>query len=128
MTGAVQHVSIWKVGVYLLDISKYSLLNRPGDVSLSAEDRPPIVKSSTRTVPPLALPEPPPAERVDFPPPPLDAHQDTIGTETAAETYQEEQEEPRGSWLGGEQALKFLLAGGIAGAGELNPPPRLAFK
>ncbi|KDN48111.1 hypothetical protein RSAG8_03127, partial [Rhizoctonia solani AG-8 WAC10335] len=93
-------------------------VNMEGDVSLSAEDRPPVVKPQVRsTVQALSLPEPPLVERVDFPPSSLDTHQEQGQVDnTAAE--QEEQEQPRENWLGGEQAVKFLLAGGIAGAGE----------
>ncbi|CAE6419207.1 unnamed protein product [Rhizoctonia solani] len=90
-------------------------VNMEGDVSLSAEDRPSVVKSQPRsTVQALSLPEPPSAERVDFPPSSLDTHQEQGLTENGAE--QEQKEQPQESWLGGEQAVKFLLAGGIAGA------------
>ncbi len=33
----------------------------------------------------------------------------------------EEDEEPHHSWLGGSMAAKFLLAGGVAGAGKCFP-------
>ncbi|KAJ1308481.1 hypothetical protein OPQ81_004185 [Rhizoctonia solani] len=91
-------------------------VNMEGDVSLSAEDRPPVVKSQARsTVQALNLPEPPPVERVDFPPSSLDTHQEQSVVETT-EAEQDQTEQPRDNWLGGEQAMKFLLAGGIAGA------------
>ncbi|KAH7343961.1 mitochondrial carrier [Rhizoctonia solani] len=64
-------------------------VNMEGDVSLSAEDRPPVVKSQARSTEQSSMEN---------------------GTE------QEQKEQPRESWLGGEQAVKFLLAGGIAGA------------
>ncbi|KAL5637076.1 hypothetical protein ACGC1H_000897 [Rhizoctonia solani] len=106
----------YKVKKFLGDDGRGAVrVNMEGDVSLSAEDRPPIVKSQARsTVQTLSLPEPPPVERVDFPPPPLDTHQEQ-GVVTT-ETEQEQQEQPRENWLGGEQAMKFLLAGGVAGA------------
>lgn len=91
-------------------------VNMEGDVSLSAEDRPPVVKSQARsTTQVLKLPEPPSAERVDFPPPSLDTHQEQTLIENQ-EAEKEKKEQPRENWLGGEQAVKFLLAGGIAGA------------
>ncbi|KAF8759839.1 mitochondrial carrier family [Rhizoctonia solani] len=91
-------------------------VNMEGDVSLSAEDRPPPIKSQARhTAQGLSLPEPPSTERVDFPPPSLDAHQEQDSTQSLT-AEREQQEQSRESWLGGEQAIKFLLAGGIAGA------------
>ena len=72
----------------------------------------------------VALPEPPPVERVDFPP---SLSQDTH--EEAKHPKQDEEELQEGqtvkvqeSWLGGGQALKFLLAGGVAGASKLMSP------
>ncbi|CAE6494361.1 unnamed protein product [Rhizoctonia solani] len=89
-------------------------VNMEGDVSLSAEDRPPVVKSQARpTVQALSLPQPPPVERVDFPEPSLDTHKESNDSKDAE---QEQQEKTRDNWLGGEQAMKFLLAGGVAGA------------
>ncbi|ELU37788.1 carrier protein [Rhizoctonia solani AG-1 IA] len=84
------------------------------------EDRPPPIKSQARhTAQGLSLPEPPSTERVDFPPPSLDTHQEQDSTQSLT-AEREQQEQSRESWLGGEQAIKFLLAGGIAGAGELE--------
>lgn len=95
---------------------KYIPLTKPGDVSLSAEDRPPPAKPpALPNTPALVLSEPPPPERVDFPPP--DVSQETAPADGGTVVYQEKTEEHRESWLGGEQAVKFLLAGGIAGAG-----------
>ncbi|KAJ7095453.1 mitochondrial carrier [Mycena belliarum] len=64
-----------------------------GDVSLSAEDRPTIQLKA----------EPSAAQRVDG------GHHDAIPED------EEEEEDPHG-WLEGHTAMKFLLAGGIAGA------------
>ncbi|KIY74158.1 mitochondrial carrier [Cylindrobasidium torrendii FP15055 ss-10] len=71
-----------------------------GDVSLSAEDKPPIPPPTT-----ASWSHPPPS-----PPPPLahDEHDDD-GLED------DEDEHPHG-WLEGHTALKFLFAGGVAGA------------
>lgn len=33
----------------------------------------------------------------------------------------EDEEEPPRGWLGGSTAVKFLLAGGVAGAGKCSP-------
>jgi hypothetical protein len=49
----------------------------------------------------------------------VDTHQEQDLAE-GSRTKIEEEEQPRDSWLGGEQAVKFLLAGGIAGAGEFE--------
>ncbi|CUA70333.1 Calcium-binding mitochondrial carrier SAL1 [Rhizoctonia solani] len=106
----------YKVKKFLGDDGRgVARVNMEGDVSLSAEDRPPIVKPQARpTTQSLSLQEPPPAERVDFPPSSSGTHQEQHQADTGAE--QEEREKPRDNWLGGEQAIKFLLAGGIAGA------------
>ncbi|QRW01670.1 mitochondrial carrier protein [Ceratobasidium sp. AG-Ba] len=80
----------YKVKKFLGDDGRGSArVNMEGDVSLSAEDRPPPTRPSK-----------PSAQ--------IRANQDKL--------EQRETEEPKQSWLGGEQALKFLLAGGIAGA------------
>jgi solute carrier family 25 phosphate transporter 23/24/25/41 len=97
----------------------FDLLIEPGDVSLSAEDRPPPTKPAARTnAHVLALPKLPPVERVDFPPSPDDRDEAETLADERKELH-EDHSEPKSSWLGGEQALKFLLAGGVAGAGML---------
>ena len=74
-----------------------------GDVTLSAEDLP--LKQS-HAVPSIDV-EPIPVDHQS----PYEDDEDDIG-------YDEEEEEPHHSWLGGSTAVKFLLAGGVAGAGE----------
>jgi solute carrier family 25 phosphate transporter 23/24/25/41 len=80
-----------------------------GDVSLSAEDKPPLimttpspVASMTTTLPPLLV--------------------DHSYSQETEEQGQEEVEvceaEEHHGWLGGSTAVKYLLAGGVAGAGE----------
>ncbi|KAJ8468413.1 hypothetical protein ONZ45_g17252 [Pleurotus djamor] len=69
-----------------------------GDVSLSAEDKPPDIRYS-RT-PPLSHVPVPATETLD------DEDEDLF----------EDEEEEAQQWLEGHTALKFLLAGGIAGA------------
>ncbi|KEP55681.1 putative calcium-dependent carrier protein [Rhizoctonia solani 123E] len=105
----------YKVKKFLGDDGRGAVrVNMEGDVSLSAEDRPPIVKSQVRsTAQVLSLPEPPAVERVDFPLS-LGTHQEQDVAST--ETERGQQDQPRENWLGGEQAVKFLLAGGVAGA------------
>ncbi|CAE6405214.1 unnamed protein product [Rhizoctonia solani] len=107
----------YKVKKFLGDDGRGAVrVNMEGDVSLSAEDRPPPVKPQARhTAQALSLPEPPSTERVDFPPSSLDTHREQDSTESSR-VEQEQQEQSRDRWLGGEQAVKFLLAGGIAGA------------
>ncbi|CAE6485310.1 unnamed protein product [Rhizoctonia solani] len=107
----------YKVKKFLGDDGRgVARVNMEGDVSLSAEDRPPIVKSQARsTAQTLSLPEPPSVERVDFPPSSLDADQEQ-GQMGNIEAESEQRDQPQENWLGGEQAIKFLLAGGIAGA------------
>ena len=39
------------------------------------------------------------------------------------EYYLDEEEEDHSSWLQGSTAVKFLLAGGVAGAGACSPDP-----
>ncbi|KAJ3003911.1 hypothetical protein NUW54_g5063 [Trametes sanguinea] len=78
-------------------------VNMEGDVSLSAED--------------LSLDQPyvAPVSK-EIPPVPVD-HRSPYDDEEEDEEYDEyEEEEPHHSWLGGSTAVKFLLAGGVAGA------------
>jgi hypothetical protein len=93
----------WKVRVAGFLLAHNSLAHATGDVSLSAEDRPTIQlkvePSNTQITPKL----------------------DTGHTQAESE---EEEEEEHHDWLDGNEALKFLLAGGIAGAGECSSVPR----
>ncbi|KAF8607712.1 mitochondrial carrier [Ceratobasidium sp. AG-I] len=94
-------------------------VNMEGDVSLSAEDRPPPTKPQPRAnARVVALPESPPVERVDFPPSlSEDTHEEAKRPKHDEKELEEDQTvKAQESWLGGEQALKFLLAGGVAGA------------
>lgn len=77
----------------------------PGDVSLSAEDKPPEHPAYKMT--PSSL-----------------RPSSTSATSDSDEEYDEldedqEGEEKEHSFLDGHTSLKFLLAGGIAGAGEI---------
>lgn len=65
-----------------------------GDLSLSAEDKPPPIMLSNIGA---------------------SGSQPTIRSDHDGDDYSEEDEEPH-SWLEGQTAVKFLLAGGIAGA------------
>lgn len=101
---------------------KYNVSLNLGDVSLSAEDRPPPTKAQTRlNTRAITLPEPPLVERVDFPPSrPQDTQEEAGRPRHDEKELQEDQtEKVQESWLGGQQALKFLLAGGVAGASKL---------
>ncbi|KAI9001053.1 mitochondrial carrier [Trametes punicea] len=81
-------------------------VNMEGDVSLSAED----LSLDQPYVVPL------PKEGKDIPPVPID-HASPYEDEDEDGEYDEyEEEEPHHSWLGGSTAVRFLLAGGIAGA------------
>ncbi len=59
----------------------------------------------------------------DVPSVPID-HRSPYGDEDDDDDeYDEEyeEEEPHHTWLGGSTAARFLLAGGVAGAGKTNP-------
>ena len=75
--------SCWKVRVFF---------NPSGDVSLSAEDKPPLITSLWGS-----------AASID---------------EDEDDFEEEEEIEEHHDWLQGHTALKFLMAGGTAGAGE----------
>lgn len=81
-----------------------------GDVSLSAEDKPPpyTAKKLNHTE----------IESSSAEPLPLDH---TAPNDDDLEEYDEEEEHH--NWLEGHTALKFLTAGGIAGAGESEAVP-----
>ena len=79
-----------------------------GDVSLSAEDTPPSNTTSSFPAAPMA---------VALPPLPVDhSYPSQIEEEKQGEVrvYEEEHH----SWFGGSTAVKYLLAGGVAGGGE----------
>jgi solute carrier family 25 (mitochondrial phosphate transporter), member 23/24/25/41 len=80
-------------------------------VSLSAEDRPHHV---IRQAGPSIIPSQP------QPQPPVD--HDTIDDDVN-DFGEDDDEEDHHHWLGGVTALKFLLAGGLAGAGTYMPAP-----
>ena len=75
-----------------------------GDVSLSAEDKPP----------PFAVNRPIHSETAATLP--IDHSYPDVGEDGDFEEYDVEEHH---SWLEGHAAIKFLAAGGIAGAGEL---------
>ncbi|TFK55973.1 mitochondrial carrier [Heliocybe sulcata] len=75
-------------------------VNMEGDVSLSAEDRPPSSYS----------------HKVSSDVPPLVDHDDPLADGDEDDLAPEEYEEEHQSWLGGSTAVRFLLAGGVAGA------------
>lgn len=78
-----------------------------GDVSLSAEDKPPSNKTS---VVPMA------ATQVTLPPLPVDHSYPRRTEEEEEDEVGVYEEEEHHSWLGGATAVKYLLAGGVAGA------------
>jgi solute carrier family 25 phosphate transporter 23/24/25/41 len=85
----------WKV-IFLNALLAASALTRlKGDVSLSAEDRPPT--------PPKPEPS---ASQVGF------DHSHDL------EDDEDDEDDDAHGWLEGHTAMKFLLAGGVAGAGE----------
>ena len=107
MTEEVQRESRWKVGSSLKIV--YMILNllvSQGDVSLSAEDTPP----------PFTVNRPMPVDAAALP---IDHISPHVGDDDEFEDYgEEEEEEEHHNWLEGHAAIKFLVAGGIAGAGE----------
>lgn len=87
----------------------HSSIFLPGDVSLSAEDKPPMFATMKLTSSEAA----PPVE-----PLPIDHSDPDLDDDDDFEDYDEEGDEEHHSWLEGHTALKFLTAGGIAGAGQ----------
>lgn len=80
-----------------------------GDVSLSAEDKPPSNTSPPTPVTSMAT------TQVTLPPLPVD-HSYSQQTEEEGPEVEVYEEEEHHSWLGGSTAVKYLLAGGVAGA------------
>jgi hypothetical protein len=103
-TEKVQRESRWKVGSSVITVcANLILLVSQGDVSLSAEDKPP----------PFAIIRPIPAEATSLL---VDHMSSDMDDDDTLEGYGEEEEHH--NWLEGHSAIKFLAAGGIAGAGE----------
>ncbi|KAA1466367.1 mitochondrial carrier [Dentipellis sp. KUC8613] len=95
----------YQVGKFLGDDGRgVARVNMEGDVTLSAEDKPPP--------PYISPPPPPPSEGVAR----VDQELITDEDEDEDEEMFDEEEEEQAGWLGGQTALKFLFAGGIAGA------------
>jgi len=80
-----------------------------GDVSLSAEDKPPLNTASPTPVVSMAAPQ------ATLPPLPVD-HSYSRQTEQEEQEEVGVYEEEHHSWFGGSSAVKYLLAGGVAGA------------
>ena len=83
-------------------LHKSNLLS-PGDVSLSAEDKPPPFTANR------------PIHSDTAATLPVDHSYPDVGEDGDFEEYDVEEHH---SWLEGHAAMKFLAAGGIAGAGE----------
>lgn len=110
MTDAVPLELIWKVFIHsFLWFFRHCYLQPEGDVSLSAEDKPPSPSSYTINTFPSEL---------------KSSTSLITPTSTSAEDDEydyidddQEPEEPPHHFLDGHTALKFLFAGGVAGAG-----------
>ena len=128
-TAAVPRVSQWRVRVpkiargrldHLVDWHLHTLPT-PGDVSLSAEDKPPdylIYRPPAvqlQQVPSMDHDRTPSSSENDD----VDDNDDDDDDGLLQEHHNIE--DSRHSWLGGMTALKFLVAGGVAGAGQLHP-------
>ena len=99
-----QRESQWKVGpLLIMVVTTLIFLVSQGDVSLSAEDKP-LPFSANR----------PPAETTTLS---VNYVSPGVGVDNEFEDCSEEEREHHG-WLDGHAAIKFLTAGGIAGAGE----------
>ena len=127
---AVPHVSQWKVRCPALPHGgrPYSLAFTPapyaGDVSLSAEDKPPnylIYRPPAVQLPPV------PAMHHDTTPNDADDADDADDDLLQEHHHMEDEHH---NWLGGTTALKFLAAGGVAGAGQTflctHPPQHVS--
>ena len=115
---AVPHVSRWRVRCPALPhgVRPYSLGLTPGpyagDVSLSAEDKPPsyfIYRPPAIQLPPV------PSMHHDTTPNDADDGDDADDDLLHEHHHMEDEHH---NWLGGATALKFLAAGGVAGAGQ----------
>jgi hypothetical protein len=95
----------------------------PGDVSLSAEDRPP--KYLIYRPPAVQLQQGPSSpDRT-----PIDSGNDDGDDDDDDDDgllHVHHVEGDHHGWLGGETALKFLAAGGVAGAGQIFSHPTIA--
>jgi len=96
----------YEVKKYLGDDGKGAArVTMEGDVSLSAEDTPPSISKA-----PYGSETP---------------HDLTLEHEGEHNVQEEFEEEDHHNWLLGSTAVKYLLAGGVAGAGEHKIPPQL---
>lgn len=121
-TVAVPHVSRWRVrGPVITHVVQVRRINslcftpapHAGDVSLSAEDKP----SNYLVYRPPAVLLPVPPREHDTTPNATDGDDD--GDDIDDDLLQEHHHmDDHHSWLGGTTALKFLAAGGVAGAGQ----------
>lgn len=115
---AVPHVSRWRVRCLVLPhgVRPYGLGFTPvpyaGDVSLSAEDKPP--NYLTYRPPAVQLPPVPSKHHGTAP---NDADDDDDDDDGLLQEHHHVEDEHH-NWLGGTTALKFLAAGGVAGAGQ----------
>jgi len=90
-------------------------LPTPGDVSLSAEDKPP---DHLIYRPPAVQLQPVPS--MNFKRTPIDSENDDADDDDDDALLQEQHhiEDDHHYWFGGTTALKFLAAGGVAGTGQ----------
>jgi solute carrier family 25 phosphate transporter 23/24/25/41 len=91
-------------------------LPTPGDVSLSAEDKPPNYLIYR---PPAVQLQQVPSRDHDRTP--SDSENDNVDDDDDDDDgllHEHHMEDDHHGWLGGETALKFLMAGGVAGAGQ----------
>jgi solute carrier family 25 phosphate transporter 23/24/25/41 len=104
-------LTIWLTGIM-------HTLPTPGDVSLSAEDKPP-----NRLIyrPPVVHLKATPS--MDHDRMPSDSeHDDADDNDHDDLLHEHHLEDEHHNWLGGMTALKFLAAGGVAGAGQRHFP------
>jgi solute carrier family 25 phosphate transporter 23/24/25/41 len=94
-------------------------LPTPGDVSLSAEDKPPNYLIYR---PPAVQPQQVPS--MDHDRTPSGSENDDVDDDDDDDGLLQEHHNIEGDhhgWLAGMTALKFLVAGGVAGAGQPHP-------
>ena len=113
-TSRVVGLTIWLTGIL-------HTLPTPGDVSLSAEDRPP--NCLIYRPPAVQLQQVPSNDHTGAP---SGSENDDVDDDDDDDDglLQEHHniEDDHHSWLGGTMALKFLAAGGVAGAGQRHSP------
>jgi solute carrier family 25 phosphate transporter 23/24/25/41 len=108
-TSHASGLTIWLTGIM-------PTLPTPGDVSLSAEDKPP--NHLIYRPPAVQLQQVP---SVDHDRTPSRSENDDADDDDDG-LFQEHHNDDHHSWLGGMTALKFLMAGGVAGAGQRHSP------